>query len=155
MIERIVFIATWCLAFERGDEAEIRRGFPRIAYYSVVWLAILFAVALAAHAQDCPVDKVCISPEAARKAVETAAERDALKIEVQALKDAINGREAIADKPAVKGYKDIINECKVEFARVSGEYTGFKQGAVRVDAAFDTAIKNTRKKCSPLSILCL
>lgn len=114
---------------------------------------LLFSIA--GHAQDCPADKVCISPEAARKAVETAAERDALRIEVQALKDAINGREAIADKPAVKGYKDIINECKVEFARVSGEYTGFKMGAVRVDAAFDTAIKNTRKKCSPLSILCL
>lgn len=106
-------------------------------------------------ADECPANRVCISREAAQKAVETAAERDALRIEVQALKDAINGREAIGDKPYIKGYKDIINECKVEFARVSGEYSGFKQGAVRVDAAFDTAIKNTRKKCSPLSILCL
>lgn len=118
---------------------------------------LLCVCAVNISAQDCPSPNGCvtITREAAQKAVETAAERDALKAEVQALKDAINGRDAIADKPYIKGYKDIINECKVEFARVSGEYSGFKQGRVAVDAAFDIAIKNTRKKCSPLSILCL
>lgn len=122
-----------------------------LALFAFICLLGLFA--LDGYAQtECPVDKVCLSREAAMKAIEDGDARKALEVEVKRLREAIEGTPETATTPAKKGYKDIINDLRVDFARVSGEYSGFKQGSVRVDAAFDTAIKNTKKKCMPLSL---
>lgn len=88
----------------------------------------------------CPADKVCITREAAVKALHDA--------------DAV-----AADKIAIDGYKQVIedlkaelNKMRVEFANVSGELSGAKQAAVRSDAIIELLLKNTKKKCMPLSI---
>jgi hypothetical protein len=41
---------------------------------------------------------------------------------------------------------------RIEFARVSGENTALKQNAVSDRAIIDLLLKNTRKKCQPLSV---
>lgn len=113
-------------------------------------LLAIFASASMAQSVQCPDGMVCISRAAAEKAVETAAERDALKKENAALKIAINGNDDPANP--IKGYKEIIAEWREKYAAIAGEYSGYKQGRVSVDAAFQTAVANTRKKCLPLSL---
>jgi hypothetical protein len=92
-----------------------------------------------AQAPECPADRVCISREAALKAI---ADGDAVK----------------ADKVAIDGYKQAIedlradlNKLRVSFAEVSGKLSGADQAAVRSDAIIDLLLKNTKKKCMPFS----
>lgn len=89
---------------------------------------------------DCPVDKVCISPEAARKALADADTVDAQKKEI-AVKD-----QAIAD------LKKLLDDMRINFAAISGENTALKQNAVSDRAIIEVLLKNTRKKCLPLTI---
>lgn len=119
----------------------------------------LFAGIVGINAQDvCPANLVCITPAAARQALEDGDTVKAQKIEIQKLHEAIEGdpgAPANADgtpSAANLGYKGIIADWRVKYAQVFGEYTGFKMGSVRVDVAFDTAIKNTKKRCLPLSV---
>lgn len=115
---------------------------------ALILVGIILIVVIGIKAQDtCPSPSGCvqITREAAIKAIEDGDARKALEKEVKTLTEAIQGKG---------GYRDQIADLRVEFAKVSGEYSGFKQGAVRVDAAFDTAIKNSKKRCSPFS-LCL
>ena len=93
-----------------------------------------------AQTVDCPVDKVCISPEAARKALADADTVDAQKKEI-AVKD-----QAIAD------LKKLLDEMRINFAAASGENTALKQNAVSDRAIIELLLKNTRKKCLPLTI---
>lgn len=96
--------------------------------------------AVSAQSSDCPADKVCISREAALRAL---ADSDTVK----------------ADAVAIAGYKQAIddlkaelNKMRVEFANVSGENSGLRQAAVRTDAIIDVLLKNSRKKCMPFSV---
>ena len=124
-------------------------------------LLVLVLGSVAAGAQEatatvaCPVEFVCLTRDAAEKLFVKVAGAKAFETENEKLKLAIDGDPNATDEKLKLGYKGVIHKTEVEFARVSGEYSGFKQGAVRVDAAFDTAIKNTKKSCKPFSILCL
>lgn len=95
---------------------------------------LFFAAAIGVKAQECPADKVCISPEAARKAVENGETVKAQAVQIDALK------QAVLDE------KGNTHKVELQFAEVSGELTAFKQEAVRRDAWLDMALKNTHPK---------
>jgi hypothetical protein len=103
-----------------------------------LFLIALFTVG--AYAQECPPDKVCISREAAITAVTNAEKVVALETEGKA-KD-----KALTDMLAE------LNKMRVEFAEKVGELTATKQNDVANRAIIELLLKNSRKKCMPLSI---
>lgn len=97
----------------------------------------LFCVGVAgAQTNDC----VCISRAAAEKALVDADTVKAQAAEIAVLKQALLDEKLVAVK------------LKIEFAEKSGELTALKQNAVSDRAIIDLLLKNTKKKCLPLSI---
>lgn len=111
--------------------------------FIIAFLIYVCAVNISAQTVECPPDKVCISPEAARQALEDSDTVKAQKAEIATL------RQAIED------FRKELNNMRIEFARVSGEATALKQNAVSDRAIIDILVKNSRKRCAPFSILCL
>ena len=97
-------------------------------------------VGVSAQANDCPADKVCLSRAAAQKALVDADTVKAQAAEIAVLKQALLDEKLVAVK------------LKIEFAEKSGELTALKQNAVSDRAIIDLLLKNTKKKCLPLSI---
>ncbi len=95
----------------------------------------LFAVTVGVNAQtDCPPDRVCITRDAALKAIADADRVKALEAEI-VVKD-----QAFADQ------KDLLNKMRIEFAEKSGELTALKQNDVSNRAIIDILLKNVRPK---------
>lgn len=114
---------------------------------SVFISLILFAFSVSAQTAtpdtpnaECPADKVCISREAAIKAVETSKERDALKEQLK------------SEQQAVEDMRKELNEMRVKFAAASGELSGLKQNAVQDRAIIEVLLKSQKKKCLPFSV---
>jgi hypothetical protein len=108
-------------------------------------IIFLFAGVIGIKAQDiptaqCPSDMVCISRQAAQKAVENAETVKAQSIQIETLKQ------------AVQDEKDVANKLKIEYAETKGELTAVKQNAVSDRAIIDLLLKSVKKKCLPLSI---
>lgn len=107
-------------------------------------LAVLAVLAVgavvSAQTVECPVDKVCISPEAARKALADSDTVEAQKKEI-AVKD-----QAIAD------LKKLLDEMRINFAAISGENTALKQNAVSDRAIISELLKYSKKRCLPFSV---
>lgn len=103
----------------------------RLASFMVIALG---AFAFSVHAQDCPPDKVCLSREAALKALADADRVKALEAEIK-VKD-----QAYAD------LGKLLNDMRVEFARCSGETTILKQRAVSDAAMIELLSKLVRPK---------
>lgn len=99
--------------------------------FLVFWLTLAASNALA---QECPQNLVCITPEAARVALEAGDKVKALEAELKA-KDA-----------AYLLLKDALNDMRVEFARASGENTILKQRAVSDAAMIELLSKMVRPK---------
>lgn len=110
--------------------------------YIVTTLLIIAGLAAACMAQsaECPADKVCITRDAALKAL---ADADTV---VQQSKEIAVKDQAIAD------LKKLLEDLRIEFARVSGELTATKQNAVSDRAIIDLLLKSQKKKCLPLSV---
>lgn len=102
--------------------------------FITIFLACVGCISISAQTSDCPADKVCISPTAARKALADADKVIALETE-SAAKD-----KAIADM------RDELNKLRIEFAERSGENTALKQNAVSDRAIIDLLLKNVRPK---------
>ena len=83
---------------------------------------------------ECPANMVCISREAAVKALADAETVKAQAVQIAAL------------NKAVDDYKNLLQTSKVEFAAVSGENTALRQEQVRANAIMDILIKNSRPK---------
>lgn len=116
------------------------------AMFAFFCLLALFA--LEANSQTiCPPDTVCLTPTEMKYYLMRDDAAKAFEAEVKALRLTIEGDPLATDEAKKLGWRGQVEALKEKFAAVSGEYTGFKMGAARVDAAFDTAIKNTRKKC--------
>jgi len=105
---------------------------------------ILFAGAFVASGQtDCtvtPQNCVLITREAAIKALNDSDRVKALEAEIKVKDEAYDAQ------------KGLLNEMRIEFARVSGELTGIKQNAVQDRAIIAELLKNTKKKCLPFSV---
>lgn len=111
----------------------------------VLLICLVAGFALSATAQDCPSPQGCvlITREAALKALQDSDTVKAQKAEI-VVKD-----QAIVD------LKKLLDDVRIEFARVSGENTALKQNAVSDRAIIEILVKNSRKRCAPFSILCL
>jgi hypothetical protein len=90
--------------------------------------------------QPCPANFVCITREAALKALADADRVAALEKELAA-KDA-----------AIEGLKTLLADMRVEFARASGENTILKQQQVRDSAMIELLSKMVRPKKIGLNI---
>lgn len=99
-----------------------------------VVLALLLSVSSVIAQSDCPPDKVCISREAAQKALADADRVKALEAETQ-----------VKDK-AIEDLKILLADMRVEFARCSGEATILKQRAVSDAAMIELLSKLVRPK---------
>lgn len=131
----------------RRPGASDRRLICSSSLFGSVFISlILFAVTSFAQTAtpetpvECPADKVCISREAAIKAVETSKERDALKEQIK------------AEQQAVEDMRKELNEMRVKFAAASGELSGLKQNAVQDRAIIEVLLKSQKKKCLPFSV---
>lgn len=109
--------------------------------FLILFLLLACVGAYSQTVTDCPHPDGCvvISRSAAIKALQTDDEVKALRQEVIVLKDAVNA------------HKDIETGLKVELAKAIGENTALKESEVRLTAWMDIAMKNSRKKCMPLS----
>jgi len=105
----------------------------------IIGCILLFSLASFSQA-ECPPDMVCLTRQAAVKALADADKVIALEKESQAKDDAI------------AGIRKELNDMRIEFARVSGENTALKQNAVRMNAILDIALKNTKKRCLPFTV---
>lgn len=101
---------------------------------------IILLLAGSALAQECPVDMVCISRQAAITAVENAEKVKALEAEGK-VKD-----QALKDKD------EVINKLKVEYAEAKGEISALKQNAVSDRAIITTLLQHVKRKCSPFAV---
>lgn len=101
---------------------------------------ILFAYLTAPAQETCPENLVCISKEAAIKAVETSELAKAQAVQITELKQAITDKDKL------------IGDIKIQLASVMGENSALKQNAVSDRAIIEILLKNTRKKCLPLTI---
>jgi hypothetical protein len=106
--------------------------------FTILFISLVFVVG--ANAQECPQDKVCISREAAIKAVENADKVIALEADIK------------AKETAIAQFRDELNKIRIEFASVSGENTALKQYAVSDRAIIDLLLKSVKKKCMPFSV---
>jgi hypothetical protein len=88
----------------------------------------------AGQSLPCPPDAVCITRDAALKALADADRVKALEAELKVKDDAYAAQ------------KDELNRVRVEFANVSGELSGLKQNAVQDRAIIEILIKNARPK---------
>ena len=135
------FVTRWWLIDQFEHYLRMQKHYRhmrQVCTWAAFAIAILLATAFATNAQsvDCPVDKVCISREAAQQALEDSDRRKALEAEVK-VKD-----QAIAD------FRDALNKMRIEFAEKAGENTALKQNAVSDRAIIDILLKNVKKKCT-------
>ncbi len=85
----------------------------KLLKFGGVLLLVLVVNTTSGMAQtDCPADRVCISREAALKALADADRVKALEVELSVLKD-----------KAIPDLKSLLADMRVEFARCSGETT--------------------------------
>lgn len=110
----------------------------KISFLLAVFLTLTPALV---YSQDvCPPDKVCITREAAIKALADADKVIALEAEGKAKDEAIGG------------LRKELNDMRIEFAATRGELSGIKQNAVQDRAIIDLLLKSAKKKCMPFSI---
>lgn len=99
----------------------------------IAFIAV-FAITGMAQTSDCPADKVCISRSAAEKAVETAKERDALKLKLEALQTAFDAQKALTQEVSTK------------LSYAEGRNSALEAQAVRDAAIIQAMIPMLRKK---------
>ena len=103
--------------------------------FGVAVLMVLGVCTLPGMAQsDCPADKVCISREAAQKALENADRVKALEAEIK-----------VKDK-ALEDLKQLLADMRVNYAECKGESTILKQRAVSDAAMIELLSKLVRPK---------
>jgi len=97
-------------------------------------LSILLFSASVTYSQECPPEKVCLSPDAAQAAVVA---HQTVKAQAEQIK---------ALEQAVKDAQDNTQKMAIEFARASGELTALKQNAISDRAIMEVLLKNSRPK---------
>lgn len=107
---------------------------------AVFVLFICFAGTSFSQTVECPVDKVCISRDAALKALADSDRVKALEAEIKAKDGAFDAQ------------KVLLNEMRIQFATTSGELTAIKQNAVSDRAIIDLLLKSVKKRCLPFSV---
>ncbi len=98
-------------------------------------LLLLLAVSgCSAQSAMCPVGMVCISPDAARKALQDSDTVKAQTVQIEVLKKAMDDT------------KDIITDLKVELAKATGTLTGSQQSMVDARATIQVLSANCKAR---------
>ena len=105
-----------------------------IAYTLLVYFGFTIAVVAQTTPPNCPDGFVCITPAAARAALEAGDKVKALEA------------EAKAKDQAIDDLKKLLADSRIEFARCSGEATILKQRAVSDAAEKELLFKMVRPK---------
>lgn len=87
--------------------------------------------------------KICISREAAESCAVNTEKAKAQESQIEALEQANRDKDRI------------INELKIEIARLTGQLTATQQQVVLSQTVIDFLLRNGRKKCGPLNLICL
>jgi len=95
---------------------------------------IFFALAITAMSQECPVGRICLTPEQARIALENADKVKVLEAYVKTLETAQND------------YKAEISKVRIEYAEKVGENTALKQNDVSNRAIITVLLQSVRPK---------
>ena len=90
-----------------------------------------------------PETPICISRAAAESCATNAAKAKAQESQIAALEQAGRDKDAI------------INDLKVELARMNGLLTGKQQANVQLNTMVQFLLTNGRKKCGPLNLICI
>jgi hypothetical protein len=101
-------------------------------------LAMVFGFTLAAIGQtapECPAQFVCLTPAAARSALEAGDKAKALEAENKDLKEKV-----------IPQLKDALNDMRVQYAETKGEATILKQRAISDAAMIELLTKMVRPK---------
>jgi hypothetical protein len=109
-----------------------------IGKIAIIVAALVFLAFFATHGHaqtaECPPDKVCISPDAAKKALQDSDAKAALEAENTVL------RQSIDD------LKKVITDLKVELARTTGQLTGEQAANIQNRAIIELLLKSVRPK---------
>jgi hypothetical protein len=105
-----------------------------LCLFSVGFAVAIFAQTSQAQ-QQCPVGLVCITPEAARAALEAGDRAKALQTELDTLKS-----------QTIPQLKDALAEIRVQYAETKGEVTILKQRAISDAALIELLTKMVRPK---------
>jgi hypothetical protein len=97
-------------------------------------LFALFAISISAQASECPAGYVCITKDAAIKALQ-----DSDKVAAQ-------GAEISTKDQAIADLRQEISKMQIELAKTVGELTGAEKQIVRCEARTDVLLKYVRPK---------
>jgi hypothetical protein len=105
-------------------------------------LILIFASALVANSQQtgCPPQLVCISPEAARKALQDSDTVEAQRKEIETL------RQAVIDQ------RFVTADVKIELAKAMGEKTQLEIANLRLDGNLTVCMKKRAVKVGIFNI---
>lgn len=121
---------------------------------------VLTAVTLGQVA-GCPQGYVCLTQEAAQRAVENARLRPLLEEKVTALESSVAAKEADLKETretARKNEADLrqaLNETTVKYATTAGELIATKAEVTRQAVTIEFLLKNGRNKCGGLTMICI
>ncbi len=111
-----------------------RRHFYKNMLKQLFALAIILFASSLAYSQECPADKVCLTPEAARAALEAGDKAKALTAEL------------VEKDKAFEMLRAELQNIRLEFAKASGENSALKQNAVSDRAIITAMIPMLRTK---------
>jgi len=136
------FLLGWFPAIQWKQKLERQQKRVVMALGAVV---LLWLACIAANAQSvaCPVDMVCITPQAAIKALQ---DSDTVK----AQKDEIKVKDT-----AIDDLKKEVAKMQIELAKTTGELTGAQESLVQDRQIITVLLQNSKKRCGAVSILCL
>lgn len=110
---------------------------------------------------DAGSEKVCISQAAANKCAENARVVSALEAKILVLETAIAEKDKNvaeirdAAKKNEAELKAALTETQTKLATATGQLIGAESNIVRLTAIVDFMLKNGRKKCGPLTFICI
>lgn len=105
--------------------------------------------------------KVCISQDAANKCAENARTVSAQDVLIAELQNTIKTRDASIEELKATNRQNVADlteanrKTEIKLAEVSGELIGTKAALVDSRAIIQFLLTNGRKKCGPLTFLCV
>ena len=119
----------------RGEGKSMKLAVKHFSLALFAFICLLGLFVLDGYSQtECPADKVCISPAAARQAL---VDSDTVKAQQT---------QIAAQDQAIADLKTELNNMRVRFAEVSGEATALRQNAVSDRAIITVLLQSVRPK---------
>lgn len=126
---------------------------------AILFIAVLFTVAVSCQVPECPPGYVCITQAAANRAAENARLVPVLEQSVTDLKAQLVEKDKSTDEIRKAGEEN-VRDLKAENTRLisevsvkTGQLVGSEAMVTRLTAIVDFMLKNGREKC--VSVICI